>query len=105
MPPAKILVTTIVDEFEIVAVTDQREIHLKVLEENFVLRPLVAPGELVAFGVRRLDATFSCALHNGAATAPLAVSQLKQSTLNLDHSAYVFNGSRRGLHRNIELIA
>ena len=39
--------------------TDQRAIYKEVFEENFVLRPLVVPRKLVAFGVRRLDAAFS----------------------------------------------
>src|ERR1041385_2429816 len=91
MPPAKIAVAAVVHELKIIADTDQRAIDFKIFEPNLVLRPLVVPGELVVFGVRRLAATFTHALPNGRATAPLRISQFKQSTLNLNHPRYAFD--------------
>src|SRR5256885_16677997 len=112
MPPAEIFVTTVVYELEILANAYGCTIDLKIFEPNFVLRPLVVPSEIVVFGVRRLGAAFSCALSHRPtpsglpawgprvrATAPLVVSQLKQSTFNLHHAAHAFNRSRRRLNR------
>src|SRR5882724_1063901 len=98
MPPAKIFIAAVVDEFEILAVTYRRTIDREFFEPNFVGRLLVVPSEV--FGVRRLDAAFSCALPyrptpsglpawgpHCRATAPIRISQLKQSTFNLNHAA------------------
>src|SRR2546423_15675815 len=103
MPPAKIFIAALVDEFEILAVTYRSAIDREILEPNFVCRLLVVPGEV--FGVRRLDAAFvSYALPYGRATAPIRVSKFKQSPFNLNHAAHVLNGSRPGFHWPAKLI-
>src|SRR5205085_3998128 len=104
MPPTKIFIAAVVDEFEILAVTYRSAIDRKILEPNFVCRLLVVPREV--FGVRRLDAAFvSYALPYGRATAPIRVTEFKQSTFDLNHAAHALNGLRRGFHRRVKLIA
>src|SRR6266404_9486342 len=98
MPPTKILVATVVDEVEIVAVTYRRAIDREIFEPDFVCRFLVVPGKL--FGVRRLDAAFSCALPHGWASD----AKFKQSTFKLNHAANVLNRSRRDFHWGVKLI-
>src|SRR6266849_3686400 len=98
MPPAKIPITTGVDEFKIVAIAHRGSIDLKVLQESLVLWFLVVESEVVVFGVRRLVAAFSGALPHGRATAPIcgAVPKFKQSALNFRHAVYCFNLTWRG---------
>src|SRR6266550_7812654 len=118
MPPTKILIATIVDEFKILAVTYRRAIDREVLEPDSVCGLLVVPREVIVFGVRRLDAAFvSYALpHHPTpsglpawgprcrATAPLRITQFKQSALYLNHAAHILDRSRRGFHRRVKLI-
>src|SRR6266550_5129931 len=118
MPPTKILIATIVDEFKILAVTYRRTIDREIFEPDFVCGLLVVPREVIVFGVRRLDAAFvSYVLPHRPTpsglpawgprcrtTAPLAVSQIKQSTFDLNHTAHVLDRSRHGFHRRVKLI-
>src|SRR2546423_8195945 len=99
MPPAKIVVATIIYEFEIVANAYGRTIDREIFEENFVLRPLVVPGERE----RTWEQPHPCGRF--AAIPGCVVSQRKQSTFNLNHAAHARNRSRRRLHRRVKLIA
>src|SRR5436190_23779475 len=109
MPPAKITITTGLDEFKIVAIADRCAIDQEVFEEDFVLWFLVIESEVVIFGVRRLVAAFSGALPYRStptglpgwgprcrANAPLAamsgaVPKFEQSAFNFRHAAHCFN--------------
>src|SRR5215831_9391191 len=78
MPPAKVPVTTVVHELEIVADTNQCPIDLKIFEPNFVSRLLIVPGkrERTPPGVR----------FTGMPAATFK-SQLKQPAFNFNRAA------------------
>ena len=59
VPPTKILITTGVNEFEILAVAYGRSIEKEVLQKDRMLWLLVIESEIITFGVRRPVAAFS----------------------------------------------
>src|SRR5437870_7056129 len=95
MPPTKIFVAAIANEFQIVTVTYRRAIDREVLEPNFVSGFFVVPGER---GTRILRVS-----HGRDANAT-HVSKFKQSTFDLDHAAHPLNRRRRSFHRRVKLI-
>src|SRR5438105_12102164 len=96
MPPTKIFVATIANEFQIVTVTNRRAIDREVLEPNFVRRLLVVPR-------KRWERRHPCLRFTGI-LAGAVVPQSKQSTFDLDHAAHVLNRWRRSFHRRVKLI-
>src|SRR5262249_49753584 len=79
-PPAVIVVTAVVDEFEEFAVADRRAVNREILQENRVLRLLVVPGEIVS-----------------------GVTEREQSALDLGHTGHSFgHGRRAGLRRVVK---
>src|SRR5437764_14393667 len=96
MPPSKIFIAAVVDEFEILAVTYRGAIDREIFEPDFVHRLLVVPCEC---GTRILRVSHGRDAHT------TSVSQFKQSTFNLNHAANLLNRSRRWSHRRVKLIA
>src|SRR2546421_7717602 len=103
MPPAKILVAAVVDEFKIVANASGRTFDREVFEKNFVLWPLVVPRKRKRPWERPHPGPDKSGFTGIGAGS--SVSQLKQTTFNLHHAAHAFNRRWRRLHRRIELIA
>src|SRR5436309_2420118 len=103
MPPAKILVAAVIDKFEIVAVADRRAIDREIFQKNFVLWPLVVPGERK----RPWERPHPCPDESGFTGIPAGatVPQLKQTTFDLNHPAHAFNRRWRRLHGRVKLIA
>src|ERR1051325_11804796 len=95
MPPAKVLIAAVLNEFEVIANTHRRAIDREVFQENLVCGLLVIPRE-------RWERRHPClrstgtppgafyALPHGRATAPPRVPKLKQSAFDLNHPAHFF---------------
>src|SRR6266446_5559544 len=89
MPPAKILITADVDEFEIFAIADRRQINSKVFQKHLVLRLFVVKSEVVtepravARGLRIYFISGPVATARGSVT--LFIAKVKQTTLDLSH--------------------
>src|SRR6185436_14235433 len=96
MPPAKILITAGLDEFQIVPNAYQCAIDLEVFEKDSVRRLFVVPGKS---GTRILRVSHGRDAHATSA------SQLKQPTFNLRHAGRRFERRGRWPHWRIKLIA
>src|SRR5882672_8007198 len=95
-PPAKILVTTIAEKLQIVAVADQRAVEGVVLKENPVRGLFVVEGEVV---IRRTE---DCGLR----TVDLCgVSQPEKSACDFRHAFVSCHGGGSGLNCRVILIA
>src|SRR5262249_52229971 len=80
-PPAVIVVTAVVDEFDEIAIADRRAVNREILQEDRVLRLLVVPGEILA-----------------------GVTEREQSAPDLSHPGPGFGpGRRAGLLRVVEV--
>src|SRR5712675_1122658 len=94
MPPAKILIASVLDEFQIVAVTNRSAIDQEVLQKDFVPRLLVIKSEW--------KRPHPCGRFAGIPAG--FIPKFKQPSINLSHTAYSFNGARRRCDGRVELI-
>ena len=108
MPPAKILITTVVHEFKIVAITHGRTIDEKVFEKDLVVWLLIVECKVVT-EPRAVARSLRVLIEGPVATARGSVTyfitKLKQSALNLHHPVHTFNRDRRRRDCRIKLIA
>src|ERR1051326_1438511 len=96
VPPTKISVAFRLNELEIFADTNRCSIDREIFKPHFVRGLFIVPGER---GTRILR------LSHGRHAQATSVPQLKQSTVDLDHSIDARNRFRCGSERRLKLIA